>query len=290
MTVIICLWSHHTFWKESVQPDELHQHCEQNYVKYVAWIIAPLPLYWRFTQCARRWRDTGNRDHALNMLKYGLWLWCIHLHLLYNYKYMFSKKYTEIRFYRTLTLYFWILSLSYTLYWNYNMDWGILRRKNCLRKRFFPSYYYYIAAVFNFLAIYGPIWSIISEASISSSVSLMPEIYTTIFAALEIIRRSIWSILRMENEIVTNTGKFRPVNLIPLPRASNELSKPDLIRGWFSIEQSELHSPKERKNEIPQAISPRSGINSNGLGSRHAPVSSISRCMIENYIDSKSLD
>jgi len=170
----------------------MYQHCEQIYVMYVAWIIAPLPLYWRFTQCARRWWDTGNRDHALNMLKYVLWLWSIHLHLLYNYKCMFSKKDAEIQFYRTLTLYFWILSLSYTLYWNYCMDWGILRRKNCLRKRLsFPSHYYYIAAVFNFLAIYGPVWSIISEASISSSFPLMPEICTTFFAALEIIRRGI---------------------------------------------------------------------------------------------------
>jgi len=91
----------------------------------------------------------------------------------------------------------------------------------------------------------------------------------------------------MENEIVTNTGKFRPVNLIPLPRASNQLSKPDLVREWFSIEESELHSPKESKNEIPP---PRLESNSNGLGSRHDPVSSISRSMIENYLDTKSLD
>merc|ERR1719285_409094 len=110
MTVIICLWSHHSFWKQIVKPekDMMHQHCEEIYVKYVAWLVAPLPLYWRFFQCARRWRDTGHREHAFNMLKYGLWLWCIHLHLLYNYKCMFSKKYSELRFYRMLTLCFWI--------------------------------------------------------------------------------------------------------------------------------------------------------------------------------------
>jgi len=94
----------------------------------------------------------------------------------------------------------------------------------------------------------------------------------------------------MENEIITNTGKFRPVNLIPLPRSSNELLKPDLVRVWFSIEETELYSPKESKNEIPLSIPPRLESNSNGLGSKHAPVSSTSRSMIENFNDSKSLD
>jgi len=35
---------------------------------------------------------------------------------------------------------------------------------------------------------------------------------------LEIVRRGIWNIFRVENEGVNNTGKFRAVDLIPLPQ------------------------------------------------------------------------
>lgn len=38
-----------------------------------------------------------------------------------------------------------------------------------------------------------------------------------LFGSLEIIRRCIWNIFRMENEQVNNCGKFRATVEVPLP-------------------------------------------------------------------------
>jgi len=57
---------------------------------------------------------------------------------------------------------------------------------------------------------------------------------------LEIVRRGIWNIFRVENEGVNNTGKFRAVDLIPLPQHVKDLHSES-----EHIEMTKLRPSKE---------------------------------------------
>lgn len=43
------------------------------------------------------------------------------------------------------------------------------------------------------------------------------EIFSTTLAAVEVTRRAIWNIFRLENEQINNCGKFRALHEVPLP-------------------------------------------------------------------------
>jgi hypothetical protein len=72
--------------------------------------------------------------------------------------------------------------------------------------------WYYVAAVVNLAARF--LWTLtISPESIG--IFLNPIIFSSILAGLEIARRAIWNLFRMENEQLTNVGKFRVVKEVP---------------------------------------------------------------------------
>ncbi|CAO3697478.1 unnamed protein product [Rhizopus microsporus] len=82
-------------------------------------IVASLPPWWRFLQCLRRYKDSGEKVHLLNALKY---ITSIAAALLNGYKRMTDSTTIKVA---------WIISLiinsSYTSAWDIKMDWGILQ-------------------------------------------------------------------------------------------------------------------------------------------------------------------
>lgn len=52
---------------------------------------------------------------------------------------------------------------------------------------------------------------------ITDTPFLHPKALTALVAALEIIRRGIWSFFRLENEHLNNVGKYRAFKSVPLP-------------------------------------------------------------------------
>jgi hypothetical protein len=60
------------------------------------------------------------------------------------------------------------------------------------------------------------LWTLtISPEAINSL--LHPDLFTTLLAAIEIYRRCLWNLFRVENEQLNNIGKFRALNDMPLP-------------------------------------------------------------------------
>lgn len=79
----------------------------------------------------------------------------------------------------------------------------------------------------------------------------------TYLAALEIGRRIIWNVFRLENEQLNNCGLFRATKDIPLPFTVDEMNSPITIEGdeegTMNI-NSVASSPKTIHIEISEEI------------------------------------
>lgn len=80
----------------------------------------------------------------------------------------------------------------------------------------------------------------------------------TILAIMEILRRIIWNVFRLENEQLNNCGMFRATKDIPLPFSVNEVRLP--------ISMS--------REESDRSFTPNSTVDQNTPSSPRSPVNS----------------
>eukprot|EP01114_Cavostelium_apophysatum_P020415 TRINITY_DN6833_c0_g1_i2.p1 TRINITY_DN6833_c0_g1~~TRINITY_DN6833_c0_g1_i2.p1 ORF type:complete len:406 (+),score=62.61 TRINITY_DN6833_c0_g1_i2:162-1379(+) len=172
-------------------------------------IIAAFPLYWRIMQCFRRYRDSKDKYNLVNAGKYGTSLLVV----------LFSA--LKPKFY--WGFYVWIalaiIATVYALVWDLKMDWNLLqfrrnRKAPLLRKHLiFPTYYYYSAMVIDGCLRFG--WTM----SISTDILLNqhPIGFATLLVSVEILRRAMWNVFRMENEQLHDVEKYRKVHLLVPP-------------------------------------------------------------------------
>jgi hypothetical protein len=114
-------------------------------------------------------------------------------------------------------LYAWLLSIivstAYTFIWDVLRDWGLwqsdsgyLRKKLIFKK---PVIYYFAMVANLFMRL---MWTFtISPESLGIVMSELT--FASILAIVEIIRRAMWNLFRVENEQLNNVGKFRAVNV-----------------------------------------------------------------------------
>jgi hypothetical protein len=109
-------------------------------------------------------------------------------------------------------------SSSFSLYWDLVKDWGLLQPDSptyLLRsKLLFSPIVYYWAIVTN--AMMRVVW-IVNISPNTFGINLSPPFLTMLVAAVEICRRFQWNVFRLENEFLNNCGKFRAVNVVPIP-------------------------------------------------------------------------
>ncbi|KAK5951119.1 Xenotropic and polytropic retrovirus receptor 1 [Knufia fluminis] len=173
-----------------------------------------LPAIWRFAQCVRRYKDSGNWfPHLANCAKYTgnilyymtLSLYRLHIHT------------ESARAYKIVFIVFAALNALYCSFWDIAMDWSLgnffskhkgLRDHLAYRRK----WVYYAAIVFDIVLRHQWIlYAIFTEdLQHSSAVSF--------FVALaEVLRRGVWTLFRVENEHTNNVAKFRASRDIPLP-------------------------------------------------------------------------
>jgi hypothetical protein len=193
-------------WTETIPPS-----CDSNY-RYMLPMLAFLPPFWRFMQCLRRYVDTGQRRQLANAGKYSVAFFVIAFSFL-------RGKFKDQDVFTALWIAFVVIGTVYSYYWDIKMDWSLGETKGVkhwgLRgKLLYPTYYYYFALISNF--IMRVLWTLtISPEAINSL--LHPDLFTTLLAAIEIYRRCLWNLFRVENEQLNNIGKFRALNDMPLP-------------------------------------------------------------------------
>ncbi|ORY08264.1 EXS-domain-containing protein [Basidiobolus meristosporus CBS 931.73] len=201
---------------------------------WIATFIPTLPAWWRFLQCLRRYKDSGDAfPHLLNAGKYissMILLWAAagstQAHVLWIVCATFASCYTYL--------------------WDIRMDWGFMEtnhRHKFLRKELSYSWKwaYYFAIVSNLFLRFS--WVATASKTVMGT-GWDPRLIAFFLALGEVYRRFQWNFFRMENE-------FRAIKEVPLPFAINTTEKV-IVRGLIDTNSKEdqqtnhiSHSPHD---------------------------------------------
>ncbi|KAL5722925.1 hypothetical protein ACHQM5_006383 [Ranunculus cassubicifolius] len=195
--------------------------CNTLYVlKFVQYITASIPYWWRFLQCLRRLFEEKDPMQGYNAFKYFSTILAVGFRTAYVRR--------DRTIWRVLAWTFSVISAILGTYWDIVIDWGLLQRKSKNRwlrdKLLVPhKYVYFGAMVLNVLLRLAWLQTVMKV-----QVSFLHEqALIAIIACLEIIRRGIWNFFRLENEHLNNVGKYRAFKSVPLPFNYNEDDEKD---------------------------------------------------------------
>ena len=159
------------------------------------------------------------------------------------------ENYTTSPWTKTICIFFGMVSTAYSYAWDIKMDWGLLSKEGkhpFLRNEItFPPFIYYIACILNlflrvawglklfprsfgnmtffFFAFFFKNFLHYFYKNLKKKTKKKGWKYQSIhapwisllFSDLEIFRRCMWNVFRLENEHLNNCGQFRIVNEIP---------------------------------------------------------------------------
>ena len=120
---------------------------------------------------------------------------------------------------------YFIFNLIATLYcmvWDFYMDWGLFRSsesgKYCLRDQilFSPSFYYF-AMILNIFLRFFWLLGIFKYSYESDPDNFWYDLEILVIANIfaEALRRTVWAIIRVENEMFNNFEEYRSIPMIP---------------------------------------------------------------------------
>ncbi|CAE8680203.1 unnamed protein product [Polarella glacialis] len=262
MPAMCYLFSHHPQVQTSL--DAFFEHgntCPQWESLIVAPIIGGAPFLFRLFQCARRFRDTGQRNHLLNFGKYAASLLVVIVSRLHPSTFAIVS--TSV------------VATAYAVIWDVSMDWGLsahdLRllarlpvaspalsgttsllqppmdrqtsvssahsfqaaahshpdapqspaRSTGPLQRRFSPQTYWMAVITDVLLRLTWVITLMPITLLSDDIVQRDVLYSTVFSA-EIFRRTLWAILRIEHEQVANASGYRALLWVPM-----KLSHPD---------------------------------------------------------------
>lgn len=194
-------------------------------------IINSLPFTWRVIQEFLKYKRRKNIYDLINMGKYFVGYFVIIFSTL-------GRQDIQSPFF-----YLWIIativSTIYSYTWDIFKDWGFPGFFQVPKTRnIFPRWFYFFAMSSNLLL--RLMWTL-TIAPDSIGIVLNPLIFGTILVAVEILRRGLWNLLRMENEQIKNSAIFKAIHELPLN--TKEFTNLD------SITIQSLETNEEPKNE-----------------------------------------
>eukprot|EP00004_Rigifila_ramosa_P024271 TRINITY_DN6982_c0_g1_i4.p1 TRINITY_DN6982_c0_g1~~TRINITY_DN6982_c0_g1_i4.p1 ORF type:complete len:776 (-),score=185.63 TRINITY_DN6982_c0_g1_i4:8-2335(-) len=208
-------------------------------------IIATLPPLWRLLQCLRRYRDQNrNRVHLLNAFKYASVIFVVIWSSLSSANHEAGKEGWSS--YDTMWAISAVFASSFAFWWDVRKDWGLGEKNSphfLLRNELrYPPWVYYVAVAFNLILRF--LWIVTmspSQQQLSRALG-NPQAWVTIAAFLELFRRTIWNLIRLENEHLNNCDSFRAVREIPLPLDTSSRQKTPTDGKFVALVEQRLGS------------------------------------------------
>uniref|UniRef100_A0A4W4HJ82 EXS domain-containing protein n=1 Tax=Electrophorus electricus TaxID=8005 RepID=A0A4W4HJ82_ELEEL len=170
-------------------------------------LLQCFPPWLRFAQCVRHFWSSGHSIHLLNAGKYST------VFLMVTFAGLYNTARGNHNCYVSVYLYLWAMatciSVVVTVSWDLRMDWGLLRGNGLLKEQLVYSreVYYYAAMLADVLLRLS--WAInilLAQMKDSDAASV-----SSLLAPLEVLRRSIWNLFRLENEHLRNCEQCRAV-------------------------------------------------------------------------------
>ncbi|KAL5614560.1 hypothetical protein BROUX41_004663 [Berkeleyomyces rouxiae] len=195
-----CLYS--KSWK---QPEL----CNSNHSPIMGFLAA-LPPIWRSLQCLRRYYDTRNWfPHLINCGKYAMSIMAA----------ITLSMYRIDRSHRNFAMFvtFGCINGVYTAIWDLFMDFSVLQpgaRKYLLRDilGLKKQWVYYVIMVLDPLLRFSWLFFVIFRKNVQHSAVIAFGV-----ALAEVLRRGMWTLLRVENEHCSNVAQYKAARDIPLP-------------------------------------------------------------------------
>jgi len=200
-------WEHRFWYKNVVIP-----------------LICLAPLWFRFNQSLRRYVDTGKRwPNLANAFKYALsqtvtLFGAFHpLYLYYQDKPSRKESGFGVDLFQVLWMGLFVSSSLYSYFWDVYMDWGLGRPKmKFLGPRLmYPKRMHYYGVIFIDLFLRF-MWVMTLVPPQSGASFVLPSYLTVITMSLELLRRTLWGLFRLENEHRHSTDNYRKVDFVPL--------------------------------------------------------------------------
>lgn len=189
-----------------------------------AWVfpvIAVFPSMWRLLQCIRRFKDTKDSHQLINAAKYSSGLVVITASAIRK---SYPNAYTNVFWFLAI-----VVSTIFTFLWDLIKDWSLGHIRNVKHKflrseLLYPTSWYYTALLMN-LGM-RLMWTLTISPEAVRGV-LHPDVFAFVLAMVEVTRRAVWNMFRLENEQLNNCGKFRALKDIPLPLPVEEPDSED---------------------------------------------------------------
>lgn len=200
-------WEQHFWYKNVVIP-----------------LVCLAPLWFRFNQSLRRYIDTGKRwPNLANAFKYALSMTvtlfgAFHpLYLYYQDQPSTKEHGFGVDLFQILWVGLFVTSSLYSYFWDVYMDWGLGRPqfKFLGPRLMYPQKAHYYGVVFVDLFLRF-MWVMTLVPPSSGANFVLPSYLTAITMALELLRRTLWGLFRLENEHRHSTDQYRKVDFVPL--------------------------------------------------------------------------
>lgn len=203
-------------------------------------VLSSLPAFWRIMQSLRRFWDGGRQffPHMANLIKYS---------------FAFSLPYVSFgtdSFPRMLWLkvLLQLIGALYSFGWDIFMDFGLFQRgpvNYLLRDTIlFPPIVYYALFMVDFVLRF--LWVLPLLRILPVSWPSLTVAYA--FGVIEVVRRFIWNIFRVEYEHVNNCNAFKAFYEVQLPFALKDLFYQDMVEVEIAKNAQEVEA--EEKAEI----------------------------------------
>ncbi|KAF5007747.1 hypothetical protein FDECE_5943 [Fusarium decemcellulare] len=198
--LFFCLYAN--YWDDPPQ-------CNSSHSRLLGFMTA-LPPIWRFLQCLRRYKDTRNVfPHLVNGGKYTATIIAAVMLSLYRLH--------DSRTHLALFITFSSVNSIYCSFWDLFMDFSLLQPGSryvglrdilALKRRWWYYFIMVIDPILRFAWIFYAIFT--HNTQHSTIVSFM-------VAFLEVTRRGMWALFRVENEHCANVSQYKASRDVPLP-------------------------------------------------------------------------
>jgi len=177
-----------------------------NYCPFSAIIISAnlIPYIWRALMTAREFKDTKNLTSIMNMVKY---LAAILMGVITYHQFL---HHTE----DALSIIISCIATIYFIYWDFVQDWGLFQTSYLRQTTAYPIPFYYVAMILNVVLRFNWILMFLPDPVISRVFHNLNWMLLFISVS-EIFRRFIWSLIRIEYELLSNTEVYEDLICIP---------------------------------------------------------------------------
>ncbi|CAG9322380.1 unnamed protein product [Blepharisma stoltei] len=182
------------------------------YTNFFVIFLPAFPLFLRFMQNLNSMirKPSLYRMQLINITRYFLPI----LLVVMSYFKLYEAPYTS----EWLSVF--TIMTTYHAFLDMYADWGLLRNSNngpFLRGKIcFPRNYYYKIMLINFFLRFNWTLTLVPYAAFNNAY-VNPEMLYTVILVLEIFRRTLWTILRVERENTGNVEKYRKIDYLPKP-------------------------------------------------------------------------